>query len=445
MTATAGLLATGIAGVALSAVPARAQVYTPYSLKSWGVSSGTAIDSNGISTPITGQPGVNLVLAGSTVGGASDVYHSVFGSYGIGLSSPPGSLPALGANSSTTQYFPRQPDSRAVPFLFQSDANGNTIWHSMSVLPGSITDPRNAPSGERDLTITIPNTASAPFTGLEGYGVSEIHTLINSYWGRRDGTQRVWIDFIADDGFTWTKVLNPGPADFSLYPTSVTTVPKGYASGTNTAPVDSDFRDVNFTTYKGRYSNVINGTTTFNAFLDGLQDKTLVRNYMRLDKQTIALPGVFLGKRLTQVVVHDLGNIGVQRVFLSGMTARQDITNQISLTPLQVYSNSTTKTYLMVARLTNTGLQALPGPVSIVLNNSDVTPATVSNLTGTTSSVLPGSPYVDAISSGSTLLPGQSVIVEIRYVGATTPVTVAGGIPGWRSSNGRALSGVQPR
>lgn len=110
------------------------------------------------------------------------------------------------------------------------------------------------------------------------YAVTEVHTLINNWWGQAN-TNLASLTFYGASGATYTK---------SLYG-------------------NSDIRDY----LNGSYTNSINGTTTTVVWTGS--------NY-RLDKQKIVLPTSFAEDTLVKIRLTDWGNGSVQRTFLSGVT-----------------------------------------------------------------------------------------------------------------------------
>jgi len=143
-----------------------------------------------------------------------------------------------------------------VPFVIPQ--SGNNYWHSV------------AATGPNPRTIDIP---------LGRFGVWEVHTLINTYWGAPGPTSYASLEFFGSDGAYYRKDLI-GNDDIR------------------------DFNDFVFT-------NQINNTTTVNVVSVGPH---------RLDKQRIALPAEFRNQTLDTVRLSDTGGDNLQRAFLAGMT-----------------------------------------------------------------------------------------------------------------------------
>ncbi len=117
------------------------------------------------------------------------------------------------------------------------------------------------------------------------FGVSEVHTLINTLGGQA-GNSYACLEFFGSDGAYYKKDL--------------------YGN--------SDIRDFN----QGRWTNIINNTTTIKVF-DNSQGQ-------RLDKQMIELPIAFLDEELSMIRLTDNGRDNFQRVFLAGITVGVDST-----------------------------------------------------------------------------------------------------------------------
>ena len=442
----AALAVAGAAALLAGGVPASAQVYLPLPLNSAGSKSVQA----DLSTPL--QNGVYNIALTNTMGSPT-VYQSIFGV------SPSPSLPSATDLSGNWLF-------GGVPFNIPSAGNVgvNQVWNAALAIPSpfSPTSPQAAPGGERVLVVYPP--ASGSFTWQ---GINEFQTLIGCYWGypfdigAPGNAKRAWIIVNATDGSSYRRNLFPGPSDYTQFSNSdifQAPLPAGQMYGSAAPPSNADIRDVNFTTFKSRYSNVINNTTTTNVYVSHTSDPTLTRNNMRLDMQKIQLPFQFLNKTISSVEFHDNGYFGIQRIFVTGLTGRRDVTDQIQLVPLQVYYSAALGSYIQVCRLTNpaTNTTTLVGPISVVLNHSALAADNLScnNNTGTTTTTLPGSPYVDCgLGTGSTLLPGQSLIVTFRYVVGTTPpsptipTVTPQFIPGYSdtANPGVVVAGSQPR
>ena len=148
-----------------------------------------------------------------------------------------------------------------VPFDIPNTTNN--IWHS------------HFASGPNPRTLTVD-------VGL--FGVTEVHTLINTYWGQSAGLAS--IEFHGSDDAYYEKTL--------------------YGN--------SDIRDWN----QNRYTNRINNTTTVEVFSD---PRGPYGTPTRLDKQLIDLPVTFNDEELSTIVFKDWGGTGYQRIFVSGITA----------------------------------------------------------------------------------------------------------------------------
>lgn len=145
---------------------------------------------------------------------------------------------------------------------FDIPASGVNYWHSV------------AAGGPNPRTIEV---------AVNRFGVQEVHTLINTYWGQPGPASYAVIECLGSDGAYSRKDL-VGNADIR------------------------DWNDFIFT-------NAINGTTTQNVVLLGPH---------RLDKQMLALPADFHDETLLLVRFSDHGNDGLQRAFLAGLTVKAD-------------------------------------------------------------------------------------------------------------------------
>lgn len=114
------------------------------------------------------------------------------------------------------------------------------------------------------------------------HGVVTVFTLINTYWGNHNPNGLASVTFNATGGLSQTFVLVGGV----------------------------DIRDYN---QNPSYTNTINGTTSQQVFDNGLNQ--------RLDMQRYDLDAAFAHETLTSIVVSDYGAQGVQRVFVTGITA----------------------------------------------------------------------------------------------------------------------------
>jgi len=94
------------------------------------------------------------------------------------------------------------------------------------------------------------------------FGVSEVHTLINTRWGQPAPSSYAYIEFFGSDSAYYRKDLL-GNVDV-----------RDYANN--------------------NWTNGINGTSTTNVVL-------VENGYHRLDKQCITLPSVFLSQKLDRI------------------------------------------------------------------------------------------------------------------------------------------------
>lgn len=98
------------------------------------------------------------------------------------------------------------------------------------------------------------------------------------------------------------------------------------------------------------------------------------------------------------------------------------LTNTLSATLLQTYSNFTTHTFLQTVRITNNGGKTVYGPAFFVFDGFAASGITLDSATGVQDDeCLPptGSPLYEFLSSGYTLPPGQSKVIVLRFT--TTP------------------------
>jgi len=112
------------------------------------------------------------------------------------------------------------------------------------------------------------------------------------------------------------------------------------------------------------------------------------------------------------------------------------LTNNVSATLLQTYSNVSTRTYLQVVRITNHGCKAVIGPGYFVIDGLTPNGVQFVNPTGTQDDACQppvGSPWFTFVNSPNTLQAGQSVIVTLKFttnVGVTFSPTKIGGTDG---------------
>ncbi len=153
-----------------------------------------------------------------------------------------------------------------VPFNIKSNASGNQAWAAGTAA--------NYGAGQESVTINV-----------NVFGVTNVYTLINTWWGRTGPSSYAALTFTGSGGATYTKNLIGG----------------------------SDIRDYN----TDPNSNTINGTTTTNVF----NVASDVRGQPgRLDMQQIALPAAFATQTLTTVTLVDTGGTLLQRTILDGIT-----------------------------------------------------------------------------------------------------------------------------
>ncbi|WP_337189348.1 PEPxxWA-CTERM sorting domain-containing protein [Phenylobacterium sp.] len=110
------------------------------------------------------------------------------------------------------------------------------------------------------------------------YGVTEVHTLLNTLWGHADAST-LSVTFNGSGGATQTFALVG----------------------------NDDVRDY----FQNTYTNAINGVTTQQVFANGPR---------RLDRQTFVLDPTFATQTLTSIVFTDTGATGYQRGVLTGLT-----------------------------------------------------------------------------------------------------------------------------
>jgi len=111
-----------------------------------------------------------------------------------------------------------------------------------------------------------------------------VHALINSWWGVPGPGSLATVEFYGCNGAFYSKPLVG----------------------------NEDIRDH----FAGSYTNSINGTTTVEVFGNG---------QVRMDKVRIDLPAAFLTEKLALVRIVDFGEVGVQRVWLAGLTVETGV------------------------------------------------------------------------------------------------------------------------
>lgn len=112
------------------------------------------------------------------------------------------------------------------------------------------------------------------------------------------------------------------------------------------------------------------------------------------------------------------------------------LSRNVSATVLQTYSNVSIRTYLQVVRITNHGCKPVVGAGHLTLDGFAANGVQLVNPTGTQDDAcqLPvGSPWFTFVNGASTLQPGQSVVVTLKFttnVGVTFNPTKIGGTDG---------------
>lgn len=162
--------------------------------------------------------------------------------------------------STGTNYPSGELTLKGIPFSVP--ATGNNWWHASSA------------GTENPRSLTIP---------VNRYGVSEIYTLINLYWGVHGDSTRAAIEFTGDKD-TFTVALYTG-------------------------------RHVRDFDYLGTvYENEVDSEITTEVYRNG--------NGQRLDRQRLVLPSEFLTDTLRSIRIIDNGADEVQRLFLYGITVK---------------------------------------------------------------------------------------------------------------------------
>lgn len=113
------------------------------------------------------------------------------------------------------------------------------------------------------------------------FGVTDVYTLMSTFWGAPGPNSFVSVTFNGSDGAV---------ATFNLVG-------------------NVDLRDYNF---NPTYTTVINGTTTIEVFNNG--------QGQHVDRQQFTLPAAFASQTLTTMVLTDTGQPNFQRVFMTGLT-----------------------------------------------------------------------------------------------------------------------------
>lgn len=180
-------------------------------------------------------------------------YHPIDFSAGAnGTFSSPGTI-----NGGT--YLTGSQNFAGVPF--EIPTTGNNVWYA-TLAPGS--NPR---------ILNVP-------VGLAG--VTDVWTLINTYWGEQTPLVYASVEFIGSD---------TGYAKFDL-------------------DGNDDIRDYNF---NPAFAGTVNGVTAVEVFDNG--------KGQRLDRQHFALPLDFADETLSTIRFSDIGDENFQRIFVGGITA----------------------------------------------------------------------------------------------------------------------------
>jgi hypothetical protein len=156
----------------------------------------------------------------------------------------------------------------------------------VNLLPGTSSDPLNI--GSRSFWNAFAEPRAIDIA-VNVFGVTEVHTLLNTFWGEQEAGTLAHIEFSGSDG--------------------------AFAS----IPLDgnADIRDYNNSTY----ANSINGTTTTQVFLDP--------NGQRIDKQVFYLGADFSDEILTKIRLVDDGAFEVQRLFALGLTVGREASSAV--------------------------------------------------------------------------------------------------------------------
>lgn len=117
------------------------------------------------------------------------------------------------------------------------------------------------------------------------FGVSEVHTLMNTAWGQSGPNSYLRVEFFGSDGAYHVRDLIG----------------------------DEDVRDY----WNGSFTNLINGSTTTEAFRSSNSGN-------RLDKQRFVMPEAFRSQTLERITVTDFGRGGFQAVGIQGVSVLTD-------------------------------------------------------------------------------------------------------------------------
>jgi hypothetical protein len=182
--------------------------------------------------------------------------------------------PETDPSGPTSVYFPGGPTGNqvlgGVPFDITSNASGYQAWNAYTASAG----------GNAEEVLTIP-------VGV--YGVSDVYTLINTYW----------------------ELLGPNSAASLIF--------NGSAGTTYTVDLvgNSDIRG-------WLLPAQVNGTSTTNVYHESSNGFTTGAG--ALDMQKIVLPSAFATQTLTTIELVDDGATGIQRTILDGVTVEQSPT-----------------------------------------------------------------------------------------------------------------------
>jgi hypothetical protein len=169
-------------------------------------------------------------------------------------------------------YFPGGPVGvvtlGGVPFNLKSNGAAYQAWNAHVAAGGG--------SGQQAITIPV-----------DQFGVTDVYTLINSYWGLSGPGSAARLIFTGSGGATYTNYL-VGGSDI-----------RGWCCG------DA--------------GGIINGTNTINVYTSPAPSE-INGTYGVLDMQHITLPAAFASQVLTSIQLVDNGSPGVQRVILDGVT-----------------------------------------------------------------------------------------------------------------------------
>lgn len=204
---------------------------------------------------------------------------------------------------------------KGIPFSIP--ATGNNWWHASNA------------GTENPRILTIP---------VNRYGVSEIYTLINLYWGVHGDSTMAAIEF-AGDKDTFTVALYTG----------------------------RHLRDFD---YNGTvYENEIDTEITTEVYKNG--------NGQRLDRQRLVLPSEFLTDTLRSIRIIDNGAEKVQRLFLYGITVKhtQDMSTHAYVkkpartapTVLHKQLASERSTYILNGRKVPAAAHTLAAPKQVII------------------------------------------------------------------------------